>query len=522
MSFYDDASLIMIPSGYKASKLYSAKPTDGSGDLTFSRTGSTATRVNESGLIEECRTNLVLNSATLVTQNVTVVAAPYTLSIFGTGSVVLTGTGSGTLTGTGAANRVSLTFTPTAGTLILTVAGSVTSAQLEIGDIATAYIPTTAAAVTVGPIANLPRLDYTGGGCPKLLMEPTRTNTVTYSEDFTNTSYTKSLSSVSGNIAIGPDGYMSADFALPDATSSSSHRLVKTTGTSITSGVTYTTFSIFVKNGGYDYINLEQTNYGSSNITYRFSTNQITATGGAGYVAGSAKSELFANGWVRLSFTNLATLTGTITLFINFRNNAGGATFAGDGVSGIYLWGAQLEVGPYATSYIPTNNATVTRNADSASKTGISSLIGQTEGTIFVEFVLNQAPSDVNGRLLQLYATDDATNSIIPLINQSRQLQITTVGSSLSNITIPAGAGTLLGFGINKIAIGYTSTSISVYRNGVLFASGNPVGFFPASLTSLDLGCTSFSTRNLANPISKALLFKTRLSNDDLATLTTL
>lgn len=64
MSFYDDASIVLIPSGYKTSKLYSQKPTDGSGDLTFTRTGSTATRVNESGLIERCRTNLLLQSQT--------------------------------------------------------------------------------------------------------------------------------------------------------------------------------------------------------------------------------------------------------------------------------------------------------------------------------------------------------------------------------------------------------------------------------------------------------------------------
>jgi hypothetical protein len=100
-------------------------------------------------LIEEARTNLVLNSATLSTQSVTVTAVTHTLSFYGTGTVTITGTGSGTLTGSGAfPTRSTLTFMPTAGGLTLTVTGSVTQAQLEAGGFATSYIPTTSASAT--------------------------------------------------------------------------------------------------------------------------------------------------------------------------------------------------------------------------------------------------------------------------------------------------------------------------------------------------------------------------------------
>jgi hypothetical protein len=98
----------------------------------------------------EARTNLLLNSGTPATQGVTVTAQSYTLSFTGPGSVALSGAYAGSLsgTGTGPANRVSLTFTPTAGTLTVTPSGSVQNFQIEAGASASPYIPTTSAAVT--------------------------------------------------------------------------------------------------------------------------------------------------------------------------------------------------------------------------------------------------------------------------------------------------------------------------------------------------------------------------------------
>ena len=131
-------------------------------DLNFTR-GSAGTRVNAQGLIENSQgnniprinykdgvgswliepqsTNLYLNSALIVTQNITTLASSYTVSFYGTGTITFTGTYSGSLTGTGVNDRVSITFTTTSGTLTSTVSGTVTQGQAEQGE-KTSYIPT--------------------------------------------------------------------------------------------------------------------------------------------------------------------------------------------------------------------------------------------------------------------------------------------------------------------------------------------------------------------------------------------
>lgn len=167
-NLFDAASLVITPNGVKTSKLYSIKPSDGTGDLSVTR-ATTAIRVNESGvivdvpaniaridystgqpaiLVEPQRTNLVFPSDIATTQVRAVTAQVYTLSFYGSGTVTLSGAFSGTLNGTGANNRVILTFTPTAGNLTLTVNGIVIDWQLEAGSNATSLIPTTTASVT--------------------------------------------------------------------------------------------------------------------------------------------------------------------------------------------------------------------------------------------------------------------------------------------------------------------------------------------------------------------------------------
>jgi len=222
--------------------------------------------------------------------------------------------------------------------------------------------------------SNVPRLDYTKGTCPSILVEPQRTNLVTYSEDFTNASWLGSATKTA-NTAISPSGVLNADSLIE--VSSSVIQSAASATINFVSGTAYT-MTVFAKNqpSGRGFVQL--TGYalgsGSSNVYANFNLNTGVVGNQSG---GSSKIEALANGWYRCSFT--FTCGNTITerynvCLISSMSATAFENYTGDTSKGIYVWGAQLEAGSYATSYIPTTSASVTRNADVISKTGLTGI----------------------------------------------------------------------------------------------------------------------------------------------------
>jgi hypothetical protein len=218
-----------------------------------------------------------------------------------------------------------------------------------------------------------PRIDYKDNTKGALLLEPSRTNLVTYSEDFSNAYWSKLNSSIVSNSVISPDGTLNADKLIPDTVNTQNHYIRNTI--SITNSTDYS-FSFFAKKGEYNFVN-----------TY------ISALGGSyawdldnGFVVlGDAFIENYGNGWYRCGVNATSSSTSLSYRIYVSKYSDRDTIFQGDGTSGVYIYGAQLEQGSYPTSYIPTSGSAVTRLADSCSQTVPDGVIGQTEGTIFAD-----------------------------------------------------------------------------------------------------------------------------------------
>ena len=577
MSTYTDASLIYYPSGYKASKAYSLKPTDGSGDLDFTR-ASTATRVNEQGLIEGVRTNLLTYSeqfdnaawsklnTTFSGDTLTANSGTSTKFLFQSQTTqglqniyfdveyvnhqflqILVGSGGsdlqianfdilnkvlGTTAGAtinskiedfGTFVRISISLSPTNKTSVILAfvdsasAGRAASssstgsvkvyrAQNQSGDIATEYIPTTTTAVSVGMLADVPRIDYTGGNCGKLLLESQRTNLALYSEQFDNVAWTKSVNTaISANATTSPDGTQNAD-TITWSTSGSTTQLYQVRSTTGTSQ----TLSLFVK-----YISGSGTNFlfsigtiADASINLTFTNSGATLTGAVGVDVTSYKIEDYGNNWFRVSFS--ANYAGAASEFSVYRPS-------GTGTDVYAIYGAQLESNTsYATSYIPTLASSVTRLADAASKTGISSLIGQTEGTLFADVDFNGVNESVSQTSIFVRTAGANTGYVFINFYQGKiNVGFRVAGSTLFDILI----GSTLSAGRYKIAFAYKSGDIAFYVNGSLIDTRGST-FGTTSFSEIYLG--GAIGNQLGDGLNQAQLYTTRLSNAELATLTTL
>jgi len=358
--------------------------------------------------------------------------------------------------------------------------------------------------------SNVPRLDYTNGSCPSILVEPQRTNMLSFSEQFENSFWTKGNSTITVNAINSPSGTLTAD-KLVENTANNGHYAETVIATS--AGQTYT-LTVFLKKAERNFAYIGAYTNESKQVYVNLTTGAVTTT--AGTILNYNVQSL-VNGWFRVSLT--FTATTEVYPFFGASNNGTNFSYTGDGTSGIYIWGAQLEAGSYATSYIPTTSASVTRNADVISKTGISSLIGQTEGTLFLDFVFKTPPSTTDGQLA--ISSSSASDRVIIWNNftlNTLALQIRANGSNvISNVSL----GSFVDGTRYKIAIAYKSGSTSAYVNGSQIISNSSTFTFSSSvadfiLGSYEIGYQGHQKNNLS------ALWKTRLTNTQLAQLTTI
>ncbi len=462
--------------------------------VTFSRP-SQATMVDATGKITYAPNNLLLNSATLSTQSVTVNPASYILSFKGTGTVTLSGASTaGPLVGTGATDRVYLKITPTAGSLTCTVSGSVTEAQLEAVTYETAprtYNATTSAAY-YGPRFTYDPVTLAAQG---LLVEEGRTNICLQANNFDIATWAKSNVTVTADQLAAPDGATSADLV-------TSGNLVNQgiyQALTVTASTAYT-FSFYARLGS------------MAAASFKMAFRDDTA--GVFIAEDVVPSQTpTSSGWTRITYA-VTTPVGCLSMRVYpFRNTAAVAgTF--------YLWGAQLEAGSFATSPIPTFGTALARSADSASMTGtnFSSWFNPSEGTFVVE-----AATSVPATASRLpFSVTDGTfnNAIYSQFTAAVQWNalIRSGGAQTGAFTAQSVAATT---SLSKQAVAYKLDDFALSTNGGAVAT-DLSGAIPVGVNRLQIGGDWSGTGNVLNGTIKSIrYYPTRLSNAHLQALST-
>ena len=361
---------------------------------------------------------------------------------------------------------------------------------------------------------NVPRIDYTGGGCPHILAEPQRTNLITYSSDFTDSSWNLDGSNVNltrtPNATTSPSGENNATKLIGNNISKDPNNSY--IGVSTSAAAPYTT-SVFAKKGEYDYLVSGIGSYASGYYAI-FNLSNGTVSTQPTAADTTASIEDYGNGWYRCSVNTTNTGGGEL-LFISPSVDGTLTTNYTNTTNGIYVWGAQLEEGSYATSYIPTSGSTVTRNQDIFTRDGIGSLINSEEGVLFAE-LKTLANDSTNGRI-SLSDGTTANRMLLYSAANSIKFYVGVSGQSALAFTV---TGVITEF--NKVAISFKENDMKFYLNGVLVYSNTSAATFLAnSLNTLQLADGN-GQLNFFGKVKQLQVYKTALTDTELATLTTI
>lgn len=324
--------------------------------------------------------------------------------------------------------------------------------------------------------ANVPALDYSLSSCPALALDPAATNLLLQSQDFSTTWVTQGSASVTANTTVSPNGGTDADTIT--MTASAADRVFQAVTMSVST--TYT-MSVWAKaTSGTKGFRMSYFDGSSPDLSSDF-----TAT----------------TTWQRFeyTFTTAASHSGE---GVHIYNLTGGQ--AGD----LIVWGAQLELGSYATGYIPTTTLAVARSADEVTLASIitNGIIGASTGTILINGKINAESGNIN-----LFRLSDGTVNNRITINTTSVVAATGGVAQTVAASITADAD---GYFDGKLAIRWNGTNVRVYRDGS--AIGNANFTAGASLTDFEL-----NGKNDTSWIREVIFYDSALGDTDMATITT-
>jgi hypothetical protein len=360
---------------------------------------------------------------------------------------------------------------------------------------------------------NEPRFDHTSAGvCRGLLIEESRTNLILQSDNFASASWVKNAASISSNVEPAPDDSVSADKLITDngVTLGRAAQTFTLTGSHV--------YSVFAKASEWGWISIFPS--GAVGGVWFDLVNGVVGTQGSGRV-GSITS--FGNGWYRcaVQFTGAGTSNTTARII---STNADGVQSTGDGTSGIFIWGAQLEAGSFATSYIPTVASSVVRSADVCSITGanFTSFYNPVEGSLAASVIFNAPVANATSQaIVDINDTTTANRLRVTRNNATGFSGFSNTSNSTQNVSI-AGSVALQPLTTQKYSSGFKLDDYAFYVNNAQIGTDN-LGAMPISVTTFTIGDASaaFSPRLYLNGTLAAIrYYRKRLPNAKLQALT--
>ena len=364
---------------------------------------------------------------------------------------------------------------------------------------------------TVG--SGQPRIDYKDDSNGALLLEPSRTNLITYSEDFSNGNWAKYGTTVTSGFT-SPDGSLNA-FKLVEDTNNSKH-FISRNNLFTPDGVTRD-YSIFVKEGEKRYIfitNVTTTNNDINCAVFDTRDGVFTNTNNPTYISNRNVTTL-SNGWYRIDFTSNVNSFSYDNFYIGISSSEtmSGVSYQGDGTSGVYIYGAQLEEGSYPTSYIPTQGSAVTRLAEiSVTQTPPSGIINSSEGVFYAE--MSALSNDGASRYISL-SNGSTSNRVVLRFNSSNEIS----GFVFSGTTQASFSYDVNILNKNKVALKWKQNDFALWVNGIEVGTDTS-GVPPINLSLLRFEDGADNGQYFYGNVKEIKLYNTALTDAELIALT--